>query len=287
MQPEASNHSLLTDLHQSIRFQLGEVFEHLYLERVVVGIFFTAVKLSNGVGGMSATPIKSIPFAVCCPSSAMALPTSGRLRGKFVKQILNDLYRPQDLRRALAIAVLNALAETLWRRDGLPPGVTASLGDTFDALNIHSTDQVVLVGAFPPYIRELRKREQDFKILELDPSTLKPNEMPYYAAAETAPQVIPWADVVISTGTTMINGSIESLLALAQQKTQIAIIGPTATLYAEPFFKRGVTHVGGTRVLKPDALLDVLAEGGSGYHFFEKTVERVTLQASTPEHFSE
>jgi hypothetical protein len=32
--------------------------------------------------------------------------------------------------------------------------------------------------------------------------------------------------------------------------------------------------VGGIQVTKPDELLDVIAEGGSGYHFFEKSAER-------------
>ncbi|WP_353171427.1 Rossmann-like domain-containing protein [Paracandidimonas soli] len=47
-----------------------------------------------------------------------------------------------------------------------------------------------------------------------------------------------------------------------------------------PYAQRGVTVVGGTRVHDPDTLLTLLAEGGSGYHFFEKTVERVTLRVS-------
>jgi len=59
------------------------------------------------------------------------------------------------------------------------------------------------------------------------------------------------------------------------------VIGPTATLIAEPFARRGVTVVGGTRVLAADELLDLLAEGGSGYHFFGKTVERVTLRLTS------
>jgi hypothetical protein len=33
--------------------------------------------------------------------------------------------------------------------------------------------------------------------------------------------------------------------------------------------------------MHPDALLDVLAEGGSGYHFFGQSVERVTLCRDT------
>lgn len=31
-----------------------------------------------------------------------------------------------------------------------------------------------------------------------------------------------------------------------------------------------------------DALLDCTAEGGSGYHFFDKSAERVTLRAAAP-----
>jgi uncharacterized protein (DUF4213/DUF364 family) len=58
---------------------------------------------------------------------------------------------------------------------------------------------------------------------------------------------------------------------------QAAVIGPTATLLARPYAARGVTVVGGTRGLAGDELLELLAEGGSGYHFFGKTVERVTL----------
>ncbi|MNV82528.1 hypothetical protein D3C71_1762690 [compost metagenome] len=90
--------------------------------------------------------------------------------------------------------------------------------------------------------------------------------------------MIPKADVFITTGTTLINGSLDGLLKLLRPGAEAAIIGPTATLVTEPYALRGVTVVGGTRVLNPDVLLDLLAEGGSGYHFFGKTVERVTLR---------
>ena len=62
-----------------------------------------------------------------------------------------------------------------------------------------------------------------------------------------------------------------------QSGAQAAIVGPTATLWPGPFARRGATVVGGTRVQEAGALLDLLAEGGSGYHFFGKSVERVCL----------
>ena len=183
-----------------------------------------------------------------------------------------------DLRRALAIATLNALTETLWLRDGPPAGAELRVGDAFDALSLAPGQRVALVGAFPPYMRELRRRNQPFNVLELDPATLKPEELPYYEPAERAPQVIPHADVFITTGTTLINGSLDGLLRLLRPGAEAAVIGPTATLLVEPYARRGVTVVGGTLVLAPDELLELLSEGGSGYHFFGKTVERVTLR---------
>lgn len=269
---------LLAELHREVLAALSdEEARSLCIERAVLGLFFIGIKLSNGVGGLCATPLKSIPQAVCYPSSALAMPAPGKLSGRNAVQMLDDLYRPQDLRRALAIATLNALAETLWQRSGPPAGWQVRSGDAFEALDIAPRAQVVLVGAFPPYLRELRRRGQPFRVLELDPSTLKADELPFHVTPGQAPRVLAEADVFITTGTTLINGTLDGLLDWLRPGVQAAVVGPTATLMPGPFARRGVTVVGGTRVTAPEALLDVLAEGGSGYHFFGKSVERVTL----------
>lgn len=280
MDTNARQGSLLAELHSTVIERLGREAETLTLQRAVLGIFFTGVKLDNGAGGLCATPIKSVPEAVCCPSSVAAMPVPGKIAGRFAVQVLDDLYRPQDLRRALAIATLNALVETLWRRDGPPADADVLEGDTFDTLAITPQARVALVGAFPPYLRELRQRGQHFNVLEKDPATLKPAEMPFYVPADRAPEVVPLADVFITTGTTLLNGTLDGLLQLLEPGAQAAVVGPTAPLLTEPFRRRGVTAVGGTRVRQADDLLAMLAEGGSGYHFFESSVQRVTLRLS-------
>lgn len=274
----AQGDGLLADLHADVRQALGaQALEDLCIARAVLGIFFTGVQLDNGVGGLCATPIKSVPEAVCCPSSALAMPVPGRIAGRSAAEVLQDLYRPQDLRRALAIATLNALAETLWLRDGPPPGARVVPGDAFDALAIEPGQRVALVGAFPPYLRALRRSGQPFHVLELDPATLKPEELPFYVPAERAPEIVGAADVLITTGTTLVDGTLDDLLRHLRPGAQAAVVGPTATLRAAPFARRGATVVGGTRVHAAAELLDLLAEGGSGYHFFGKSVERVCL----------
>jgi uncharacterized protein (DUF4213/DUF364 family) len=61
-------------------------------------------------------------------------------------------------------------------------------------------------------------------------------------------------------------------------KSGIAVIGPTASLLPEALFQRGVRGVGGGWVQKPDELLDILADGGSGYHFFDDLAARIVIE---------
>ena len=269
---------LLDGLRSAVVSRLGPAEREAAIERAVLGVFFTGVKLTNGAGGLCATPVKNVPQAVCCPTSAAAMPAPGKIAGTPAARALEGLDGPPGLARAVAIATLNALAETLWRRDGPPEGATACEGDAFDALALAAGRRVALVGAFPPYIKALRRLGQPFQILELDPTTLRPDEMPYYVPAERAPEVVPAADVVVVTGTTLANDSLDGLLRLLRPGAEAAVIGPTTTLAVEPYRARGVTVVGGSRVHEPDAALALLAEGGSGYHVFGRSVERVTLR---------
>ncbi len=273
---------LLRGIRDEVAERLGAVLQGLTIERAVLGLFFVGVKLDNGAGGVCATPLKGIPQAVCCPNSAQAMPAPGKLHGRPVGQALLDLERGGPLRRALAIATLNALVETVWRRDGTPEGVRSGDGDALAALGIEPHHHVALVGGFAPYLREFMGSGQSFTVLELDPEVLKPEELPFYVPATQAAEVIPQAHAVVITGTTLIHDRLEDLLGLARPSTAIALIGPSVPLWPAPFLGRGVGVLGGVRVTDADALLDCLAEGGSGYHIFGRSAERVTLRAQNP-----
>ena len=66
--------SILNETARQVKNKLALEYDTLTIKRLVIGVFFTGVKLSNGAGGVSYTPVKDIPQAVCCPSSA------GRIR---------------------------------------------------------------------------------------------------------------------------------------------------------------------------------------------------------------
>ena len=93
--------------------------DKITVERAVFDLFFSGVKLSTGHGGLCFTPVKEMPEAVCCPSSARAMPLSGRLRGRPVREYLDDIFGENILRRTLGIAALNALSVAAWEQS--PP----------------------------------------------------------------------------------------------------------------------------------------------------------------------
>jgi uncharacterized protein (DUF4213/DUF364 family) len=275
MRPDTK--SILDESIEAIREILGRELDDLTVERAVVGLFFTGVKLSNGVAGACATPIKTIPEAVCCPSSAMSMPFPGKLRNRPAFDLAQEALGENGIRRAVGIAALNALADTCWRRRP-HPDTELQLGiDAFDATEIYPGDRVVVVGAFVPFLRELKRRRQSYLVLEQDPATLKADELPFFRPAEQAAAVVPQADVLLITGTTLINDTLEELLTLASPAARVTMVGPTVTMLPDAFLHRGADVLGTVRINAPEEFLDILAEGGSGYHFLGRSAQKVVL----------
>src|ERR1700760_127591 len=112
---QTEKNSILSETLSAIGTILGSDLDQITIERVVVGLFFTGVKLNNGVVGTCATPIKTIPEAVCCPTSAMAMPFPGKMRGRQAADLAQEALAGHSIRRAVGIAAINALAECCWR----------------------------------------------------------------------------------------------------------------------------------------------------------------------------
>ena len=268
---------LLEETSKTIREYFGKRLDEITVERAVFGLFFSGVKLSTGHGGLCFTPVKEIPEAVCCPSSARAMPLSGKLKGRSVKSYLDDLSHANILRKTLAIAALNALSVCFWN-ENKDLGYKIEIGvDAFDVMEIPKGKKSVVVGALVPMLKKLIAAGEDFKVLEMDSRTLKGKELEHYAPPSDAHLYLPYSDLNIITGVTILNDSLPELLSLCKTEAQTLVTGPTAGMIPDAFFKKGVTVMGGILVTKPDELLDIISEGGSGYHFFGKSAERVVI----------
>jgi len=276
---QSENSTILGDTITMIGRILGSELDEITVERAVVGLFFTGVKLSNGTAGTSATPIKSIPEAVCCPSSAMAMPFPGRLRGRAAADLAREALSGHGIRRTVGIATVNALADYCWQRRPHPDVELRHGVDAFDATEIRHCDRVVVVGAFVPFLKELKRRGQAFLVLEQDPATLKADELPFFRPAEQAAEILPNADVVLITGSTLVSNTLEHLLVLARPDARVTVVGPTVGMLPDAFLARGANVLGCVRITEPDPFLDLLVEGGSGYHFFGRSAQKLVLMS--------
>lgn len=274
---------ILSDTIAALQSELGPGLQGLMVERVVIGLFFSGVKLSNSACGICYTPVKEIPESVCCPSSAAAMPDAGRLAGLPVTVYLEHLQEGRPLKKALAIAAINALSQTCWRVQKTRDYTITPTKDPLNGMSIPGDAFVIVVGALLPYLRLLKKRALPFGILEKDVRTLREDEMPFYIEPSHAAAAIGKADRLIVTGASLLSGTLERILEAAKPGAEIAVVGPTVSMLPDAFFLRGVTVIGGIACTDADALLDTLAEGGSGYHFFGKSAQQITIRSRVPD----
>lgn len=270
---------LLKDTVEIVLEKLNEEIDDIVVERAVFGLFFSGVKISTSHGGLCFTPVKDMPEAVCCPSSAMVMPLSGKLSNIPVKQYLDDIFCDNILRRTLGIATLNALSNLIWEKEGENTKYKPIMSrDAFDEIDVEKYEKTVVVGALIPMLKKLIASGRDFTILEQDPRTLKDREMKFYAPSQDAHKYVPDADLLVITGVTVLNGTLSCLLEMANPNAEILVTGPTASMIPDVFFDKGVTMTGGIIVTNADELLDIISEAGSGYHFFGKSAERAVIK---------
>jgi uncharacterized protein len=249
--------------------------EPVLVSDVRIGVFYTAARLATGHVGVAFTP-RDVSDTVCCPRTAAAAPPAGRVAGQDAWTLAQYALTDVPLRRAVGVAVLNALSALAIERHGIPGGRLLPGVDALAAAQVRPEDRVLMIGGFVPFIRALKGRVADLWIVDKHPEALKADERDLWRDPARIADLAPEATVVIATGSALIEGGLDRLLAVARGVRCFVLAGPTASPWPPPFFARGVHVLGGIRVRNPDKLLQVVSEGGSGY-FFEDFSEKVCV----------
>ena len=129
---------------------------------------------------------------------------------------------------------------------------------------------VAMVGHFPG-VPELRERVGRLSVLELHPQE---GDLP----AGDADHVIPAADVVAITGSTIVNGTLDHLLGLCQPRSLVIVLGPSTPL-SPVLFDYGVDVISGTLVEDEAA---VLQQVSAGISFRQMTGVRLVTLVRNP-----
>jgi uncharacterized protein (DUF4213/DUF364 family) len=76
---------------------------------------------------------------------------------------------------------------------------------------------------------------------------------------------------VMSTGTLLLNDTLDRMLGFASKATRFALIGPSVGCPPDPLFARGVTLLGGSWITDGRGYVDALARGESTAPFARKS----------------
>lgn len=130
---------------------------------------------------------------------------------------------------------------------------------------------VAVVGHFP-FVARLQGSVGRLWVLEQTPG---PGDMPAAAASE----IIPQADVVAITSTTLINRTFEELMGLCRPDAFVLLLGPSTPL-SPSLFAHGVQILSGTRVDDIDAVLRLVSQGATFQQIHRHGVRLMTMARS-------
>jgi uncharacterized protein (DUF4213/DUF364 family) len=198
------------------------------------------------------------------------------MAGQVVWDLTEFALCPSPLRRAVGVAVLNALSALAMSRFGTPGGQIQAGLDALQAADVRPEDSVAMVGAFIPFIKALKGRVTTLWVVDKHRDALKSDEMSLWRPPDQGVDVLSQASVVIITGSALVEGGLDTLLQASSRARKIVLAGPTASPWPPPFFERGVHILGGIRARDGRKLLQLVSEGGSGY-FFGAAADKVCI----------
>jgi len=242
----------------------------LSVERLIVGVFFTGVKLSNGCAGVAYTPPEMIQRA----STRILKGKMPKYHGMMAAQVLSgDL--PGTFADVIRLATLNALSVPFFQSDRY--AITS--GDDLSGFSqLFQGRRICMVGAIIPLLKRLSKLgAAEIAIVDKKKETQEEAGLGHFVPVEETASALSRCQTAVFTGASIANGSIETLLGYVSEDAAVAVVGPTAGFIPEPLFRRKVAMVGTVVVTDGDRAMEILSEGGGAYQLFGSCVRKINL----------
>jgi hypothetical protein len=151
------------------------------------------------------------------------------------------------LEASVGIATINALLD-------VDEGACVEINAEHVIVERGKGKPVAIVGHFP-FIPRVRAHAATLWVLELNP---RKGDI----AASNAPEVLPQADVIALTGTSLLNHTFDALRQFFNPGAFVVMLGGTTPL-CPVLFDYGIDVIAGTVVTDPDAALLAVSQGAT------------------------
>lgn len=226
---------------------------------------FMAISLEGGATGIS---------FVLLPDEKMEEYTDLRpsaFAEKNPQELALEFGNDDPIKEMISLASINAICQHVMKETNF---AVDSATDSLGLLSVSAGDKVGMVGLFFGLVKTIKKAGAELVVIEKNDHLIK--KFPNLPITLDATK-LSTCNKILCTSTTILNNSLDEILAHCSPDAFISIIGPTAGYFPDPLFARGVDVVGG-RVVKNGALfLQLLAERK---HWGEAT-QRICFQKET------
>ena len=253
--PENSyDKGILQALLGQLKKELGNSLSNVRVEDVRIGLAYTGVKLTGGYGGVACTPTYDLLEHLECPVCPF-LHNSGEIAGITATEGLQLSLSDNILDAAVGVAVINAVSQMAFELR--PEKYIFSSVDVLDF--IKSDDKVSMIGYFKPLIPRILEKTRNFVVVEKKDVF---DERVKIFPEDMSPTILPKSDIIIISGSTLVNKTIDDLLKYKGNVRDVVLLGPTASMVPQPLFEKGVTSVMGVRINDADKMLKIVSEAG-------------------------
>ena len=210
---------------------------------------FMAVSMESGAAGIS---------YVLLPDEKMEQYNTLKpadFTGKNPREFALAFGDEDPVKEMISLAAINAICQHVMRETRCE---IESAADSLGLLSVSAGDRIGMVGLFSGLLKTIRDTGAELVVVEKDEQIIeKFPDLPITLDATK----LRACNKILCTSTTLLNNSLDEILAHCSPDAFISIIGPTAGYFPDPLFARGVDVVGGRVVKNGPRFLKLLAEG--------------------------
>mgnify|MGYP000280102772 CR=1 FL=1 len=215
------------------------------IEDIRVGIGYIVVLLNDGSCGTSFT------FRGELGPKCGQLDEAGNLIGKKANELIEWAMDINLIKAGIGVAVINAVLQKYVK--------DYKQEDAIEVIDIKEGDTLGMIGYYKPVLEAKKELAKNIYIFERN---ITDHDLLYPDWSEDI--YLPKCDVVIISGTTLINKTIDHILEKCENAHEIAVIGPTTSPCPEVFKKHGVTLLASSLVKDSKKVLNIASQGGGG-----------------------
>ncbi|MBQ7283441.1 MAG: hypothetical protein IJ339_02745 [Oscillospiraceae bacterium] len=202
------------------------------VQDIVVGISLISCQLSDGSVGVSYVLRHGLPPS--CSAFAYAKDVIGKPAAEVAAWLME---KDDYIGRSIGSSVLSAASQQIDIPDDNNP-------DKMFGIEFGAEDTVGMIGLIGPVAKSLQSRVKEVIVFDESISAFGGNVSIHPMSEQ--PQLLPKCNKMIITGSSTINGSIDGLLNMCQNATEIAMVGSSTPMFPQGWADTKVTSLSGS-----------------------------------------